>query len=734
MVHDQRPPRKSEAKSNFDRSTDTQYSTDDLVAELRQMADRGELEQALDHQQLGRYEIEQVLGSRGQASVLLAFDPVLDRQVVIKLYHQAVSAAQKERMIAEGRALSKIDSPYVANCLGVEECDGFPFLVLQYIPGQTLTDMVNRRGPLDHQMATRYIQQIARGLASVHELGLLHRDLKPGNVIVNDERVVLVDFGLAIQMDQLDQIDASGTPAFMAPEQARGDGHMMDERTDVYGLCAVWYFVLTGDPPPASEPMTDTDDQPVLQAMQTVAPESIAAACARGLQPSPADRYESVGELLAQIDNESQRHARNKPLHWAAAVAAVSLMAVLGWWMTSNSTTNKSTKQPKTNPTNVADTFGEPFDKTELQELTSLAGSILKTDYEVVVLTDNLAPFQLRKLSAVLQEHVAARKVLYDNRNPIGAEKLLGPIKQRLTGLCGASDPLTLAAHFDWCLTLYITDNEKAIEVGEDLLRHYKNNPLVDPLELISLQNNLGQVYHKFGFYSQAEKHLRACQPANDLEDATLSHIWPLDSLAKLLIDKEEFVEAGECIDRALVMVDQLNRGTERINEQLGRYDHVKQLFLLRRAQWLNAQGKYADALSTAGQTRKWCANDARHYPQDRQQLMRTITDEAPIFLLMYRAAAQTGDAEFGLNQIGDARAKFEQALKIVDGNFAPYAAEQHYNIARCNRLEQNYDAAFEAISAAIDRLGDPPPRHLRDALTSYHEEREKINDLRGNQ
>jgi serine/threonine protein kinase len=159
------------------------------------------------------------------------------------------SAAEQDKVLREGQALARVRSLYVARCLGVERQGGVPALVVEYVPGRDLRAQQKAR-PLGVNEALELTRQLAEGLAAVHACGLLHRDLKPDNVLVGDDgRPRLVDFGLAAAIASADLAGVSGTLPYMAPEQARGEAERIDARTDVYGLGAVLYELLAGRPP-----------------------------------------------------------------------------------------------------------------------------------------------------------------------------------------------------------------------------------------------------------------------------------------------------------------------------------------------------------------------------------------------------------------------------------------------------------------------------------------------------
>jgi len=267
-------------------------------------------------QSIGKYQIRRRLGQGGQAQTFLAFDPDLRRDVVLKFYHQVKNSADGETVLNEGRALARVRSPFVAQCFGADRYQGIPYLVLEYVPGATLGELTSARR-LEVPRAHTLAGQIAEGVAAIHACGLLHLDLKPSNILIgDDDRPRIVDFGLAttVGSDRLRQI--SGTPAYMAPEQARGDINRIDARSDVFGLGAVLYELLTGLPPYQGESQlsiwTQAKSGDVVPASQRE-PRLAAAVndvCMRCLAKDPAARWRSADELrqrLAEFDRSQRK-------------------------------------------------------------------------------------------------------------------------------------------------------------------------------------------------------------------------------------------------------------------------------------------------------------------------------------------------------------------------------------------------------------------------------------------
>jgi serine/threonine-protein kinase len=282
----------------------------------------------------GKYRVVRPLGEGGQASTLLAWDADLHCHVVLKLYHNARTAAEQDKVLSEGRALARVRSPWVARCHGVERQDGVPALVMEYVPGRNLRQEKRAR-PLAIDPALELTGQLAEGLAAVHACGLLHRDLKPDNVLIGDDgRPRLMDFGLAAALASADLMSISGTLPYMAPEQARGQSERIDARTDVYGLGAVLYELLTGRPPHQGANQEEVwraayagDVVPPRQFNRRV-PRAINDLCLRCLAKDPLGRFGSATELADALRRlQRWRRRKSRWLLLTAALLAVCLLA-----------------------------------------------------------------------------------------------------------------------------------------------------------------------------------------------------------------------------------------------------------------------------------------------------------------------------------------------------------------------------------------------------------------------
>jgi serine/threonine protein kinase len=291
---------------------------------------------------VGKYRIARCFSQvSGQAAAYLAFDPDLERHVVLKRYHGRSSEAE------EGRALAKVVSPYVARCYGIERIDGDAYLVVEYVPGRNLAE-VRRDGPLDLAQAVSILAQLAEGVAAVHVRGLIHRDIKPANVILHDDGTPrLVDFGLAAHLGSSRLCERSGSPPYMAPEQARGEWDRIDFRTDVFGLGGVLYKLLTNHEPHAGSTLTEilehaekADITSPRQYDPTI-PALVEAVCLKALAAAPENRYTTAPEFAAALRQASEPTSITPPtpakihgwVRWCvpAAVVACGLLALAVW-------------------------------------------------------------------------------------------------------------------------------------------------------------------------------------------------------------------------------------------------------------------------------------------------------------------------------------------------------------------------------------------------------------------
>src|SRR5437870_3471603 len=199
----------------------------------------------------GRYSLERELGRGGMGVVYLAREVRLDRLVAIKLLPpgRAGDERLRERFLREARTAAKLSHPHIIPIFAVDEVDAFVFFAMAYVAGETLTERVRRRGPLAPSEAGRVLREVAWALAYAHSQGLVHRDVKPDNIMLEaaSGRVLVADFGIAGLVRGAAGLgggEVIGTPEFMSPEQALGEE--LDPRSDLYALGVTAFFVFTG--------------------------------------------------------------------------------------------------------------------------------------------------------------------------------------------------------------------------------------------------------------------------------------------------------------------------------------------------------------------------------------------------------------------------------------------------------------------------------------------------------
>lgn len=281
---------------------------------------------------IGRYEVESLLGHGGMGVVFRAHDSDLQRAVAIKVLspHWAVSANARQRFAREAEAAASVAHENVVPIYNVDANAKLPYFVMRYIPGMTLQRWVRTHGPLSVGTILRVAGQLAEGLAAAHRRGLVHRDIKPGNVLVgeNIERVWITDFGLARAADSITLTQTgviAGTPHYMSPEQARGQP--IDHRSDLFSLGCVLYFLCTSEPPFDAEntlavlhKIVSENPPPLARSRADLPPRFVRlvhALLQRSIDSRPQDCSAVINEI-SKSQTEKQRAPRSSWFrsHW----------------------------------------------------------------------------------------------------------------------------------------------------------------------------------------------------------------------------------------------------------------------------------------------------------------------------------------------------------------------------------------------------------------------------------
>jgi serine/threonine protein kinase len=258
--------------------------------------------------QLGKYLMLERVGASRMSSVFLCQHQAMNRVVCVKVLSQARAANQAllQRFCREARAAASLDHPNIVHVYDFEETERGHLLVMEFADGPNLEDLVVKHGPLSPLRAGHYIYQAALGLQHAHEKGLVHRDVKPGNLVVDRRGAVKVlDLGLALitENDEAMLTNAViGSVDYLAPEQGV-DSHGVDARADIYGLGATFWFLLTGAPPFSGDSVLQrvlahrTQKLPELRSLCPDAPEAFEGILAYMMAKNPADRYASMAEV-----------------------------------------------------------------------------------------------------------------------------------------------------------------------------------------------------------------------------------------------------------------------------------------------------------------------------------------------------------------------------------------------------------------------------------------------------
>jgi Tol biopolymer transport system component/tRNA A-37 threonylcarbamoyl transferase component Bud32 len=326
-----------------------------------------------------RYTVERQIGAGGMADVYLTHDLRHNRKVAIKVMHRDLAElVGVERFLREIETTAKLQHPHILPLFDSGSIDGTVFYVMPYVEGESLRSRLKRETQLPIADALRITHEIATGLGYAHRHGVIHRDIKPDNVLFQDGQAVLADFGISLPKSdehsttRLTQAGVSlGTPAYMSPEQVTGQE--VDRRSDIYALGAVAYEMLAGQPPFTGNSVQTVlgkviseDPRPLVEHRKSVPPR-VAAAIAKALEKLPADRWQTVAEFAEALTNKDAYVAatgfqsKRTVIPW---VLAAVLALALGWVSLRN--------QRADVPSGAVVRFGVEFDRDMVPSFTPI--------------------------------------------------------------------------------------------------------------------------------------------------------------------------------------------------------------------------------------------------------------------------------------------------------------------------------------------------------------------------
>ena len=262
---------------------------------------------------MGKYILIGPLGKGGMGKVFLAEHVTMNRRVALKVVPRSIDKdpASLDRFFAEARAIAALDHPNIVQAYSLDNEMNRYFIVMEYVDGQDLQRIVEAGGPLDFDRAANYVRQAAEGLAHAHARNLVHCDIKPSNLLVNNQGLVkILDLGLA-RLNQSDEPRGDGqtvlgTVDYMSPEQGLG-GSDFDHRADIYSLGCTLYFLLTGRPPFPDGTLAQrivkhqTQEPRDILVERPGTPAKLAEICRRMIAKQPGDRYQTMQEVIAAL-------------------------------------------------------------------------------------------------------------------------------------------------------------------------------------------------------------------------------------------------------------------------------------------------------------------------------------------------------------------------------------------------------------------------------------------------
>jgi serine/threonine-protein kinase len=295
---------------------------------------------------LGKYKLLGHLGTGGMSSVYLAEHTLMHRQRAVKVLPQkrVKDSSYLARFHLEAQATAQLDHPNIVRCYDVDNDEDTHYIVMEYVEGKDLNTIVKQEGPLPLELSCNYIAQAAEGLHHAHQNGLIHRDVKPANLLVDQKGIIkLLDLGLALFSDNerasltvAHNENVLGTADYLAPEQAV-NSHKIDHRADIYGLGCSLYFLLTGHPPfpdgTLAQRIAKHQTQPPedIRKSRPDCPRDLADICVKMMQKRPEKRYATMREVADALEGWLVNHGyKYEPGSGEAAAKAAVLTSGVG--------------------------------------------------------------------------------------------------------------------------------------------------------------------------------------------------------------------------------------------------------------------------------------------------------------------------------------------------------------------------------------------------------------------